>query len=256
MRLARIERRGRVERARVVEGGYIVETGPEAGAEVPTAEATLLCPVEPTKIVAVGWNFSEHIREMTDRLPRDTMPRIPEEPIIFLKPPSSLVGHGQPIVYPSDASRVEYEGELVAVIGTRIRRVDPDAALRAVLGWSCGNDVTERTFQRLDKQWWRAKGYDTFAVVGPHLETEAPPPEARIRTLVNGEVRQEGRVGDMLRSPAEIIAFVSRAMTLYPGDVIMLGTPPGVGELHPGDEVTVSIDGVGVLRSPVVAEPS
>jgi 2-keto-4-pentenoate hydratase/2-oxohepta-3-ene-1,7-dioic acid hydratase in catechol pathway len=123
-----------------------------------------------------------------------------------------------------------------------------------VLGWTCANDVTERDQQALDKQWWRAKGYDTFAVAGPFLETELPDPEAWIRTRVNGEVRQEAQVLDMIRDPFEVIAVISQAMTLNRGDLIMLGTPSGVGELHPGDEVEVEIDGVGYLRNPVQLE--
>lgn len=123
-----------------------------------------------------------------------------------------------------------------------------------VRGWCCGNDVTERDLQRKDKQWWRAKGFDTFAAIGPYLQTEAPAPDAYIRTLVGGELRQEGRVRDMLRHPYEIVSYISQAMTLLPGDVIMLGTPPGVAEIHPGDEVVVQIEGLDTLSNPVVAE--
>jgi 2-keto-4-pentenoate hydratase/2-oxohepta-3-ene-1,7-dioic acid hydratase in catechol pathway len=132
--------------------------------------------------------------------------------------------------------------------------VTPEEAKRAVLGWACANDVTERDMQSADKQWWRAKGYDTFAVAGPFIETETPSPEAWIRTTVNGEVRQEGQVRDMIRDPYTIISLVSQAMTLHRGDIIMLGTPPGVGEIQPGDVVEVEIDGVGYLRNTVVAE--
>jgi 2-keto-4-pentenoate hydratase/2-oxohepta-3-ene-1,7-dioic acid hydratase in catechol pathway len=175
-------------------------------------------------------------------------------PLLFLKPSSSLIGHGDAIVYPRDATRVEYEGELAVAIARETRRVTPKEARQAVWGWTCANDVTERDLQGQDKQWWRAKGFDTFAVCGPFLETEAPGPDAWIRTRVNGELRQEGQVGDMFRDPFEIISLVSQAMTLQRGDLIMLGTPPGVGELHPGDEVEVEIDGVGYLRNPVRAE--
>jgi 2-keto-4-pentenoate hydratase/2-oxohepta-3-ene-1,7-dioic acid hydratase in catechol pathway len=175
-------------------------------------------------------------------------------PILFFKPPSSLIGHQDAIVYPRDATRVEYEGELAVVIGRDTRRVTPLEARQAVLGWTCANDVTERDLQGQDKQWWRAKGFDTFAVAGPFLETEMPAPEAWIRTRVNGELRQEGQVRDMIRDPFEVISLVSQAMTLQRGDLIMLGTPPGVGELHPGDEVEVEIDGVGYLRNRVERE--
>lgn len=254
MKLARIRLHGRPERAEVLEGAYRIVSGEEAGSEIGFDEASLLPPATPSKIVAVGWNYPAHIDEMVARLPKDKFSGVPDEPIIFLKPPSSLIGHGEAIVYPREATKVEHEGELCLVIGAPLRRVTPEEARAGVLGWACGNDVTERDLQRKDKQWWRAKGYDTFAAVGPWLETEAPEPHARIRTLVNGEVRQEGRVRDMLRGPYDIVAYVSAAMTLVPGDVVMLGTPPGVSEIHPGDTVTVEIEGLDPLVNPVVEE--
>ena len=155
-------------------------------------------------------------------------------PILFFKPSSSLIGHGDDIVYPSDATRVEFEGELAVVIARETRRVTPNEAKLAVWGWTCANDVTERDMQQTDAQWWRAKGYETFAV--------------------NGQLRQKGQVRDMIRDPYTIISLISQAMTLYRGDLIMLGTPPGVGELHPGDEVEVEIDGIGYLKNWVTAE--
>ncbi len=251
MRLARILYGGGPRLARAVAGGYVLD---EERVEIAQADAFLLAPSEPTKILAVGWNFPEHIEEMVARLPTRTFPEKLDEPIIFLKPPSSLVPHLGPIVYPSDATRVEHEGELSVVIGARMRRVTPEQAQAGVLGWCCGNDVTERDMQARDRQWWRAKGYDTFAPLGPGLETDTPDPDARILTRVNGETRQQGRVRDMIRDPWQIIAFVSQAVTLLPGDVIMLGTPPGVGPLVPGDTVEVDIEGVGLLSNAVVAE--
>jgi 2-keto-4-pentenoate hydratase/2-oxohepta-3-ene-1,7-dioic acid hydratase in catechol pathway len=182
--------------------------------------------------------------------PAEEIPR----PLLFLKPSSSLIGHREAIVYPFDATRVEHEGELAVAIARDIRRVTPEEAKEAVLGWTCANDVTERAQQGEDKQWWRAKGYDTFAVAGPFLETEPPSPEAWVRTRVNGEMRQEAQILDMIRDPYTIISIVSQAMTLNRGDLIMLGTPSGVGELRPGDEVEVEIDGVGYLRNPVELE--
>ncbi|MHB0978734.1 MAG: fumarylacetoacetate hydrolase family protein [Thermoleophilia bacterium] len=254
MRLARVRFRGHPENAEVLEGAYRIVSGEHSRREVGPEEVALLPPAVPSKIIAVGWNFPAHIDEMVARLPKDKFSGVPDEPIIFLKPPSSLIGHGDAIVYPREATKVEHEGELCLVVGSPMRRVSAEEARNGVLGWACGNDVTERDLQRKDKQWWRAKGYDTFAAVGPWLETEAPDPDARIRTLVNGEIRQEGRVRDMLRSPYEIVSFVSRAMTLLPGDILMLGTPPGVSEIHPGDTVTVAIDGLESLSNPVVAE--
>jgi 2-keto-4-pentenoate hydratase/2-oxohepta-3-ene-1,7-dioic acid hydratase in catechol pathway len=254
VKLARIVFHGRPREALVEDGGYVLRDGDDAGTAVAAGSVRLLPPAEPTKIIGIGWNFPEHIREMVARLPASTFPETPAEPIIFYKPLSSLVAHGEAIVYPRDATRVEHEGELVVVMGAPARRVDAAAARGLVRGWTCGNDVTERDMQRRDKQWWRAKGYDTFAAVGPYLETETPDASARIVTRVNGQVRQEGRVRDMLRDPFEIIAYVSQAVTLLPGDMIMLGTPPGVGELLPGDTVEVEVDGVGCLANPVVAE--
>jgi len=260
VKIARILWQGMECRARVTCAGYLVEAPePLAGRSVREEEVELLPPVAPGKILAVGWNFPDHIKEMAERTAQGQQVTAPPAgemppPLLFLKPSSSLIGHGEVIVYPRDATRVEYEGELAVVISRDIRRVTPEEARGAVWGWTCANDVTERDLQAKDKQWWRAKGYDTFAVAGPFLETEEPSPEAWIRTRVNGRLRQEGQVKDMIRDPYTIIALISQAMTLKRGDLIMLGTPPGVGELRPGDEVEVEIDGVGYLRNPVQVE--
>jgi 2-keto-4-pentenoate hydratase/2-oxohepta-3-ene-1,7-dioic acid hydratase in catechol pathway len=265
MKLARVEYGGEVYEAEVTCNGYVVEetaAGPKEGASagtvIPESEVRLLPPAVPGKILGVGWNFREHIKEMITRLRGSPAPERKDDhvprPLLFLKPPSSLIGHGEAIIYPKDATRVEYEGELAVVIGRDTRRVSPEEARRAVLGWTCANDVTERDLQQEDKQWWRAKGFDTFAVAGPYLETETPRPEAWLRTRVNGELRQEAQMLDMIRDPFEIISLVSQVMTLQRGDMIMLGTPSGVGELRPGDEVEVEIDGVGYLRNPVETE--
>ena len=260
MKLARILYQGEACEASVDCNGYLIVTpGELAGTLVSEQDALLLPPVAPGKILGVGWNFRAHMEEMAERRAggQAVTPPPAEEvppPLLFLKPPSSLIGHGEAIVYPKDATRVEYEGELAVAIARDTRRVTPEEARHAVWGWTCANDVTERDMQGQDKQWWRAKGFDTFAVAGPFLETEAPSPEAWIRTRVNGELRQEGQVRDMIRDPFEIISLVSQAMTLNRGDLIMLGTPPGVGELHSGDEVEVEIDGVGYLRNSVRPE--
>ncbi len=257
MKLARIEYRGEVCEAAVTPNGYLIQVPSKfAGEEVGSNEARLLPPVVPGKILGVGWNFREHIMEMVARAGRVPEKKAEHTPraVLFLKPPSSLIGHGDAIVYPFDATRVEYEGELAVVIARDVRRVTSEEAVDAVLGWTCANDVTERDQQGEDKQWWRAKGYDTFAVAGPYLETEAPGEEAWIRTRLNGELRQEAQVGDMIRDPYTIISLVSQAMTLNRGDLIMLGTSSGVGELHPGDEVEVEIDGVGCLCNSVEKE--
>jgi 2-keto-4-pentenoate hydratase/2-oxohepta-3-ene-1,7-dioic acid hydratase in catechol pathway len=257
LRLARIEYRGEVCEATVTCGGYLIESPSAlAGTTVGEDEIKLLLPVVPGKILGVGWNFREHIKEMVTRAGRipnpstETVPR----PLLFFKPPSCLIGHRDAILYPFDATRVEYEGELAVVVGRQIRRATPAEAAKAVWGWTCANDVTERDQQGEDKQWWRAKGYDTFGAIGPFLETQAPGPENWIRTRVNGQVRQEAQLQDMIRDPFEIISIVSQAMTLERGDLIMLGTSSGVGELRPGDEVEVDIDGVGHLSNPVRME--
>ncbi len=270
MKIGRVLYQGAEHPALVTCSGYVMDPRPDqmmyeaaggevSGTEVSSDEVSLRPPVRPGKILGIGWNFREHVAEMSERksggekvthLLEQEMPPF----LVFMKPPSSLVGHGDAIVYPKDATKVEYEGELALVIGRTVRRVTPDQAHTAVLGWTCANDVTERAQQAADGQWWRAKGYDTFAVAGPFIETDSPSPEFWIRTRVNGEVRQEGQVRDMIRDPYTIISLLSQAMTLHRGDLIMLGTPPGVGELHPGDEVEVEIEGVGFLRNPVVAE--
>ena len=259
MKLARIEYHGEACDATVTCNGYLIESPPRfAGTTISDEEAHLLPPTAPGKILAVGWNYRDHIKEMIDRSSGVTFSeeRAKEKPhpVLFLKPPSSLIGHCDEILYPFDATRVEYEGELGVVIARDTRRVTPEQARKCVLGWTCANDVTERDQQSQDKLWWRAKGYDTFAVAGPFLETEPPLPEAWIRTRVNGELRQEAQISDMIRDPFEVIAVASQAMTLQRGDLIMLGTPSGVGELHPGDEVEVEIDGVGYLRNTVRKE--
>jgi 2-keto-4-pentenoate hydratase/2-oxohepta-3-ene-1,7-dioic acid hydratase in catechol pathway len=259
VKLARIEYQGEVCQATVTCNGYLIESPALlAGTVIGEDEGRLLPPVAPGKILGVGWNFREHISEMAGRshgvqLDEERLKELPH-PLLFLKPPSSLIGHRDAIIYPFDATRVEHEGELAVVISRDIRRVTPEEAEGAVLGWTCANDVTERDQQGQDKQWWRAKGYDTFAVAGPFLETETPSPDAWLRTRVNGEVRQEGQLNDMIRDPYTIISIASQAMTLNRGDMIMLGTPSGVGPLIPGDEVEVEIDGVGYLRNPVVLE--
>lgn len=259
MKLARVDYRGEVCEAEVTCAGYLITSPAElAGTTVAEDDIKLLPPVAPTKILGVGWNFREHIREMVTRagrIPNPSNEKVPR-PVLFFKPPTCLIGHRDEIIYPFDATRVEYEGELAVAISRRTRRVTPAEAAQAVLGWTCANDVTERAQQGEDKQWWRAKGYDTFGAVGPFLETQMPVPEAYIRTTVNGGLRQEAQVQDMIRDPFEIISLVSQAMTLERGDLIMLGTSSGVGELHPGDEVVVDIDGVGRLSNSVKMEES
>ena len=207
-------------------------------------EVRLLAPCRPTKILAVGLNYRTHAAEAGYD--------VPPEPLVFSKPPSSVIGPLGPIVYPILSQHVDYEGELAVVMGQRVRNVPPEKAHDFVLGYTCGNDVTARDLQRRDNQWTRAKGFDTFSPLGPCIVTDLDPAHLTIQTRVNGEIRQNASTADMVFSVAELIAYISQVMTLEPGDVILTGTPAGVGPLQPGDVVEVEIEGIGTLRNPVV----
>ena len=202
--------------------------------------------LNPGKIIGVGRNYRAHAEEMG--LPLAT------EPMLFLKPASALIGSGEAIVRPRDYERVDFEGELGVLIGRRARRVSPDDALNHVLGLTCINDVTVRDLQKKDGQWARAKGFDSFCPIGPRIVCGMDPSNLRIQTRVNGETRQDANTSDMVFSVPELIAFISRFMTLEPGDLIATGTPAGVGNLAGGDTVEVEIGGVGTLRNKVVDE--
>jgi 2-keto-4-pentenoate hydratase/2-oxohepta-3-ene-1,7-dioic acid hydratase in catechol pathway len=203
----------------------------------------------PGKIVAVGKNYLDHLREMGGT-------EAAEEPILFMKPPSAVIADGEAILLPPQSSHVDYEGELVAVVGTTLRNVSADEALRGVRGYCCGNDVTARDLQAKDGQWTRAKGFDTFAALGPSLVSRVDPADLHIVTRVNGEPRQDSRTSLLITPVGELLAFISRVMTLEPGDAVFTGTPAGVGPLHEGDVVEVEIESVGVLRNPVRRAPS
>jgi 2-keto-4-pentenoate hydratase/2-oxohepta-3-ene-1,7-dioic acid hydratase in catechol pathway len=216
----------------------------KAGGAMPLATAKLLPPCEATKVVAVGLNYKAHAAEMGKELP--------EEPLLFLKAPSSLLAPGGTVVVPKQSKRVEHEGELALVIKKAASKVSASAALDFVAGFTCLDDVTARDIQRREKVYTRAKGFDTFCPVGPWLETEVADPQALALELrVNGVVRQKGSTADMIFPVAEVIAFISHIMTLLPGDLITTGTPPGVGSLGPGDTVEVEIAGIGTLRHSV-----
>jgi 2-keto-4-pentenoate hydratase/2-oxohepta-3-ene-1,7-dioic acid hydratase in catechol pathway len=209
-------------------------------------EVRLLAPVEPAKIVCIGRNYAAHAAELGNEMPK--------EPLIFLKPSSSIVGLDEPIVLPTYSQRVEHEGELALVIGRRCSHLrDTDDALEYVLGYTCLNDVTARDLQKSDVQFTRAKGFDTFCPVGPHIETQLDPANVLVETYVNGQVRQSGSTALMTYPCAFLVRWLSRMMTLHPGDVITTGTPAGVGPLVAGDTVEVRIAGIGVLRNPVHA---
>jgi 2,4-didehydro-3-deoxy-L-rhamnonate hydrolase len=209
----------------------------------------------PQKIICVGLNYTDHAAEASLQLP--------ERPLLFAKWPNTLIGPREPIVLPSITSKVDYEGELALVIGRRASRLSVDDALDAVAGYLCANDVSARDLQFADKQWVRGKSLDTFSPIGPSVvpASEIPDPQAlHLKTILNGEVVQDAPTSNMIFSVAEIVAFVSEAITLEPGDLILTGTPAGVGIfrkpellLQPGDEVTVEIEGIGTLTNPVAA---
>lgn len=209
------------------------------------AGCKFLAPCQPTKIVAVGLNYLSHAKE--------TGNEVPKEPVFFLKPPSSIIAHGDKIVYPTHLSqRVDYEGELAVVIGNRGSDLAPRDARDHILGYSCANDVTARDLQKVDSQWTRAKGFDTFCPLGPVIATDVDPTDLTIRTRLNGEVRQEAATSEMIFSVEQLVSFISVVMTLEAGDVILTGTPAGVGELKPGDRIEVEIEGIGTLANTVV----
>lgn len=210
--------------------------------------ARLLPPCSPSKIVCVARNYSEHARELGNQPPTD--------PLVFLKPPSSLIASGDAIVYPKVSERVDYEGELGVVIGKRARNIKSADASPYILGYTCVNDVTARDFQKKDGQWTRGKGFDTFCAVGPCIvpREEVDFNGLRVRTFVDGVKKQDGSVTEMLFGVNVIIEYVSAFMTLEPGDLIATGTPPGVGPLHPGAKVQIEIEGIGVLENTVIAQ--
>ena len=211
---------------------------------VPLVHAQLLCPVTPTKVVCVGLNYRKHIAEMG----HDT----PAEPVIFIKPSTAVIGPWQHIPIPEGVGRVDYEGELGVVIGRRTHRASPELAAENVLGFLCGNDVTARDIQKVDGQWSRAKGFDGFCPLGPWVATDVDPSDLLLETRVNGEVRQSAHTSDMIFDPYTLVSFVSSVMTLVPGDVILTGTPGGIGPLETGDKVEIRIEGVGSLENDVV----
>ena len=213
-------------------------------------EAERLLPAaSPSKIVCVGRNYAEHAKELGNE--------VPKEPLLFLKPPSSLIGHGEAIVYPRLSQRVDFEGELGIIIGKTARRVKRENAWDYVLGFTCVNDITARDLQKRDGQWTRGKGFDTFCCVGPRLvlKDEVDFSKLRVRALLDGIVKQDGPVTDMIFPVDVIIEYISEFMSLEPGDLIATGTPPGVGPLEPGSTVRIEIDGIGVLENPVQSEP-
>jgi 2-keto-4-pentenoate hydratase/2-oxohepta-3-ene-1,7-dioic acid hydratase in catechol pathway len=225
---------------RLLQGTFFEEPVP-TGEEVPLADVRLLAPVIPSKIVAVARNNPAHAAELGND--------VPTHPMLFFKPATSVIGPDDPIPLPEGSERIDHEAELAAVIGRLCRRVTEEEAPKYVLGYTCANDVTARDWQKADGQWARAKGSDGFCPLGPWIETELDASDAAVVARVNGEERQRGRTSDFVFSPAALISFISRSITLLPGDVVLTGTPSGVGPLAVGDRVEVEVEGIGVLAN-------
>lgn len=214
---------------------------------LPLEAATLLPPLQPSKIICVGRNFAMHAAESGTS--------VPEIPLLFLKPPSSIIGHLDPILLPPQSKQVEHEAELAVVIKKSGRWIPPGETKPYIMGYTAANDVTARDLQRSDGQWTRGKGFDTFCPIGPWIETDLDPADVLITCSVNGHLRQMASTRDMVFTVQNLIAFTSSVMTLEPGDLILTGTPAGVGPLVDGDEVTVEVEGLGGLTNPVHSEP-
>ncbi len=235
--------------ALAVQDIFAVDSGelPRSEQLYPLAEVELLCPFEPSKIVCVGRNYAAHARELGNE--------VPTEPLLFLKAPSSLINHNQPIVLPAQSNKVEHEGELAVVIGRSVKNLsDAENPLDYIFGYTCLNDVTARDLQRQDVQFTRAKSFDTFCPILDFVETEFDPTRADLIVRVNGAVKQMGNTSQMIFSVADLIRYLSRQMTLLPGDIIATGTPAGVSPLADADVCEVEIQGIGVLRNPVIAD--
>lgn len=214
------------------------------GIRFPLADVRLLAPMLPSKVICIGKNYADHAREMGGEPP--------PEPVIFLKPSTSVCGPGDPVFRPVAVSeRVDYEGELGVVIGRLCSQVPAELAASVIFGYTCANDVTARDLQARDGQWTRAKGFDTFCPLGPWIETDVDPADLALATELNGEVRQSSRTSLLLHGVSALVAFVSQVMTLLPGDVLLTGTPAGVGPMEKGDQVRVTIEGIGSLTNPV-----
>jgi 2-keto-4-pentenoate hydratase/2-oxohepta-3-ene-1,7-dioic acid hydratase in catechol pathway len=215
-------------------GGPNAASGP-----IGLSEARLLAPCEPSKIVAVGLNYRDHAEELNMKLP--------EDPLLFLKPSSSVIGPGDTIIMPRQSARVDYEAELAIVIGIEAKGVSEKDAGKFILGYTCLNDVTARDLQNKDGQWTRAKGFDTFCPLGPWIETELDPFDLKIDLLLNGQSKQSSRTSNMIFNPFKLVEFISGVMTLFPGDVIATGTTSGIGPMCDGDTVEVRIESLGSL---------
>jgi 2-keto-4-pentenoate hydratase/2-oxohepta-3-ene-1,7-dioic acid hydratase in catechol pathway len=208
------------------------------------ADVRLLAPILPSKVICIGKNYADHAREMGGEPP--------DEPVIFLKPSTAVCGPGDPIQRPTQLSeRTDFEGELAVVIGRLCRQVTTDRVAEVIFGYTCANDVTARDLQAKDGQWTRAKGFDTFCPLGPWIETDIDPADLELTTVLNGEVKQHSRTSLLLHGVHSLVMRISQVMTLLPGDVVLTGTPAGIGPMDKGDQVSVSIEGIGTLTNPV-----
>ena len=227
----------------LIEGHPFGELVPE-GRLVRPEDVRFVAPVLPSKVVAVGRNYVDHAKELGNE--------VPTSPMIFLKPSTAVIGPGEPIVLPWQSERVDHEAELAVVIGRMCRDVPIERVGDVILGYTCANDVTARDLQKVDAQWGRAKGFDTFCPLGPWITTDLDPEDAQLTGSVNGAVRQAASTSDMVFGVPELISWITSVMTLLPGDVILTGTPAGIGPLSAGDEVSVTVTGIGTLTNPVV----
>ena len=229
-----------------VNGTRVTAKGDCGGKAFELSELEVLPPTDPSKIICVGLNYYDHAKELNMETP--------DKPLIFMKPPSAVIGHCDKIIYPKTSHQVDYEAELAVVIGKRCRNITADRANDVIAGYTCFNDVTARDFQRQDGQWTRAKSFDTFAPFGPYIASpeEFDPKNAPIKSRINGELKQDSNTSDLIFDIPTLIEFISGIMTLELGDIIATGTPAGVGELHREDVVEIEIKGIGILRNEVV----
>ncbi|MFH1701534.1 MAG: fumarylacetoacetate hydrolase family protein [Candidatus Zixiibacteriota bacterium] len=248
----RFEKNGKSGYGRIEKDKVIILSGPYWQGHIETEESVildeikLLCPVQPTKIMCVGLNYRKHVQHS------QSATVAPKTPVLFMKPPSSLLGPSGAIVYPDNCDRVDYEAELGVVIGSRGRKIPPEKVFEHIFGYTCLNDVTARHIQKDDGQWTRGKGFDTFCPVGPHVVTEINPMNLQVEAYLNGEQKQSGNTSEMLFPIPELISFISSVMTLEPGDIIATGTPEGIDPMQIGDEVEIRIEKIGSLFNKVV----
>lgn len=247
MKIIRFEHQGKTEFGYLEDdqiliiAGDIFKNPTLTGEQINLKDVKVLYPLLPSKIVCLGLNYRKHVDEIGFDLPK--------EPLIFLKPPSAVIGHLDVIKYPADTERVDYEGELALVIGKKAKMVKENKALDYVLGCTAANDVSARDYQEREGQWTRAKGFDTFCPIGPVIATGVDADNLAIMTRLNGKIVQNSNTSDQVFNNAQLVSFVSKVMTLFPGDIILTGTPSGIGPMKKGDEIEIEIEGVGILKN-------